>query len=71
MFLFLIDHSNYVCLLKEFTDILLKTRRDSTDDIEELKEAFKVFDLDGDGIITVKILLNLIFKVEQLNSFLL
>jgi Ca2+-binding EF-hand superfamily protein len=36
----------------EFTDMLDKTK--SNDDPEaDLKEAFKVFDLDGDGVITV------------------
>ena len=35
---------------------MIKTRstNDEVENLEELKEAFRVFDLDGDGIITVK-----------------
>ena len=45
---------NGVIDYNEFTDMLDKTK--SNDDPEaDLKEAFKVFDLDGDGVITVRI----------------
>ena len=36
----------------EFTDMIRKTKSIS-DPEEDLKKAFKVFDLDGDGVITV------------------
>lgn len=38
---------------EEFKDMLDKTKSIADPDAD-LKEAFKVFDLDGDGIITVR-----------------
>lgn len=44
---------NGVIDFDEFTDMLDKTKS-IADPEADLKEAFKVFDLDGDGIITAK-----------------
>lgn len=51
---FLIVIGNGVIDFDEFTDMLDKTKC-IADPEADLKEAFRVFDLDGDGIITVNI----------------
>lgn len=46
------DNGNGVIDFDEFTDMLDKTKS-IADPEADLKEAFRVFDLDGDGVITV------------------
>lgn len=62
-----LNKGNGVIDYNEFIDVLLKTRAVAIDEAqnrEEIREAFKVFDLNGDGTITV----NLIYKFENLPS---
>lgn len=50
---YFIKKGNGVIDFEEFSDMLDKTKS-IADPEADLKEAFKVFDLDGDGIITVR-----------------
>ena len=52
MFVIFVKKGNGVIDFDEFKDMLDKTKSIADPDAD-LREAFKVFDLDGDGIITV------------------
>ena len=47
------ENGNGLIDFEEFTDMITKTKS-LTDPEADLRDAFKVFDLDGDGLITAK-----------------